>query len=302
MDAAFSLPTEIPQRGCQKKWYGRCRVATRVLLFTTLISLSNLSQAGVPDEVEGACAGGDDAKTLEVLRAEAEHGDAEAQNSLGLKYYYGQGVPQSFRESVAWYRRSAAQGNADAQHNLGLAYEDGTGVRRDYRESARWYRLAADQGNPSALTNLAWYYWDGHGVRSDDVEAVRLTRLAAQQGFAIAQSNLGLAYAHGRGVKKDDVEAVRWYRLAAAQGYPLGQVNLGLAYSTGAGVELDLVESWIWLERAADEQGGMPDARQYQAKIERLMTHQQIEEARRRFSAQPAPRNKFRQCVRPGSL
>jgi TPR repeat protein len=125
MDAEFSLPTEIPQ----KKWYGRCRGATRVLLFTTLISLSNVSQAGVPDEVEGACAGGDDAKTLEVLRAEAEHGDAEAQNSLGLKYYYGPGVPQSFRESVAWYRRSAAQGHADAQHNLGLAYEDGTGVR-----------------------------------------------------------------------------------------------------------------------------------------------------------------------------
>ena len=86
MDAASSLPTEIPQRGCQKKWYGSCRGATRVLLFTTLISLSIVSQAGVPDEVEGAC------ESVAWYRRAAAQGNADAQHNLGLAYEDGTGV------------------------------------------------------------------------------------------------------------------------------------------------------------------------------------------------------------------
>ncbi|MBI36918.1 MAG: hypothetical protein CL568_04975 [Alphaproteobacteria bacterium] len=44
----------------------------------------------------------------------------------------------------------AKQGNADAQNTLGIMYERGDGVPRDDKISMKWYRLAAKQGNDHA--------------------------------------------------------------------------------------------------------------------------------------------------------
>jgi len=57
---------------------------------------------------------------VEALRAKAEQGDASAQNSLGIRYDTGEGVPQDYAEAVKWYRLAAEQGYAAAQFNLGV--------------------------------------------------------------------------------------------------------------------------------------------------------------------------------------
>jgi hypothetical protein len=97
-------------------------------------------------------------ESLKVLRASADHGDADAQFTLGFMYEKGQGLPQDYPEAIRWYRKAADQGDcvfcSGAQVNLGLMYANGEGVTQNYAEAARWYRKAADQGDAKAQVTV----------------------------------------------------------------------------------------------------------------------------------------------------
>lgn len=69
-------------------------------------------------------------QSTERTRKAADQGNANAQNSLGVMYYKGQGVAQGYAECVRWCRKAADQGCADAQINLGSMYSHGEGVKR----------------------------------------------------------------------------------------------------------------------------------------------------------------------------
>lgn len=58
------------------------------------------------------------ADSVDQLREKAEHGDADAQNTLGFCYEHGHGVPQDYGQAVSWWLKSAAQGNDTAKNNL----------------------------------------------------------------------------------------------------------------------------------------------------------------------------------------
>ena len=64
----------------------------------------------------------------------AEQGHADAQNNLGDRYKYGEGILQDYKQAVHWFTKAAEQGHADAQHNLGWMYEDGIGALQDYKQ------------------------------------------------------------------------------------------------------------------------------------------------------------------------
>ena len=49
---------------------------------------------------------------VDLLKAKAEQGEAEAQFNLGYMYATGEGVPQNDTEAVRWYRMAAEQGDA----------------------------------------------------------------------------------------------------------------------------------------------------------------------------------------------
>jgi hypothetical protein len=190
-------------------------------------------------------------------RLAANQGDASAQDSLGVCYANGRGVPKDEVEAVRWFRLAADQGDDNAQHSLGECYVNGRGVPKDEVEAVRWYRLAANQGYQVAQDSLGVCYAFGKGVPKDEVEAVRWYRLAANQGHYVAQHSLGECYADGEGVPKDEVEAVRWYRLAADQGYQVAQYELGECYANGKGVPKNMVEAVRW-NRLAAAQGFEP--------------------------------------------
>lgn len=69
----------------------------------------------------------------------AERGDAEAQNRLGYRYYYGKDVEQDFQQALYWYKKSAEQGCETGIHRLAKYYEK----EKNYKESAKWYRQYA---------------------------------------------------------------------------------------------------------------------------------------------------------------
>ena len=153
-----------------------------------------------------------------AIRARANKGVADAQNTLGIMYELGRGVPQSDTEAVNWYRKVAEQGYAYGQVNLGMMYANGRSVPQDDTEAIAWFRKAAEQGNASGQANLGVMYTNGRGVLENDTEAVTWYRKAAEQGNGMGQNNLGRMYKNGRGVSQDSLKAHMWGSLAVVNG------------------------------------------------------------------------------------
>ena len=95
----------------------------------------------------------------------AEAGNAGAQNSMGVLYQNGQGVPKDEAMAAKWFLRAALNGNSDAQLNLGSMYENGRGVARDLVRAHKWYDIASAVG----------------GMRPNPIEAITArNRVAAK--------------------------------------------------------------------------------------------------------------------------
>src|ERR1043166_3692575 len=84
------------------------------------------------------------------LRKNAEAGDAEAENMLGVMYSMGEGVDRDKAEAVRWYHKAAKHGNSAAMFNLGAAYYNGDGVGVDDVASCAWFLLAQEAGYSQA--------------------------------------------------------------------------------------------------------------------------------------------------------
>ncbi|MBR5573401.1 MAG: leucine-rich repeat protein [Paludibacteraceae bacterium] len=140
--------------------------------------------------------------------------------SDGWNYYFGiNGVKQDNTKAISYFRIAATQGHADAQNFLGVCYYYGDGVDKNYVEAIKWYRKATEQGHSSAQNNLGNCYYNGEGVEQNYAEAVKWFRKAAEQGEKYAQYNLGVCYQYGNGVTKNLTEAKKWYQKAADQGH-----------------------------------------------------------------------------------
>ena len=195
------------------------------LTFIVLLAGAGLSACADFDEESAALKKGfaayergDYATALREWQPLAEQGHAAAQNSLGVMYYNGEGVPQDDKAAVQWFQRAVEQGNADAQFNLGNMYNQGRGVPQDYKAAAQWYRRAAEQGAAKAQYNLGVMYDEGKGVPQDDKVAVQWYRRAAEQGHVAAQFGLGKMYYAGKGVLQDYVYAHMWTNIATSGG------------------------------------------------------------------------------------
>ena len=89
-----------------------------------------------------------------ILEHLADAGDPTANFWLGSMWHQGRGKPVNYRTAHGLYRTAAYHGNADAQNNLGLLYRDGEGVEQSPVVSYAWFSLAAAQDNPVAKRNL----------------------------------------------------------------------------------------------------------------------------------------------------
>lgn len=63
---------------------------------------------------------------------------------------------QDAKQGMHWHERAAEQGNAEAQNTLGVHYAFGLGVPRDFRMAARWCMKAAAQGFHNAQHTANW--------------------------------------------------------------------------------------------------------------------------------------------------
>ena len=116
-------------------------------------------------------------------------------------------------------RPLAEHGSAEDQYRLGMKYES---LVRDYKEAARWYRMAALEPHPNAIYRLCVLSDSGRGLPQDYQEALRWCLLAADHGHAHAMFTIGTFFEKGRGLPQDPVQAHQWYNLAAANGLEEG--------------------------------------------------------------------------------
>lgn len=219
---------------------------------------------------------------FELVRSQAEKGDAQAQLTLGSYYASGRGVSRDLIKAFKWHRKAAEQGLAQAQYRLAAEYANGAGVKQDPIEAVKWLRRAAEQGLAEAQWQLGRCYSTGEGIGENPVAAAGWFRKAAEQNDAAGQYSLGNCYFEGYGVTKDIPEGVAWTRKAAEQGYPEAENGYGMCFAKGRGVPQDYLQAYKWFNLAA-AQGGEhnTDARMNLSMAERAMTPQQIAQAQK---------------------
>lgn len=161
---------------------------------------------------------------LSQIQTSASQGDPSAQYSLGLKYYSGEGVSQSYNKAFQWYQKAANQNYSDAQYNLGHMYENGKGTSRDLSKALNWYKKSALQGDADAQNQLGLIY--SKTSYQDWDKAMDWYLKAANQNHAKAQSNVGKLYYYGFGVPKNKDEAFDWFKKSADQGNQQAQTKV----------------------------------------------------------------------------
>lgn len=138
----------------------------------------------------------DYAAALQGFQQYAEQGDSIAQYSLGLMYFYGQGVPQDYAEALAWYKKAGERGDAKALYSVARMYNEGMGVARDYVEAFDWFKKAAELGNGDAQTQLGVIYYVGMQIPRDYVKSLKWLNIAASLGVDIAPKYAGVVAKH----------------------------------------------------------------------------------------------------------
>lgn len=194
----------------------------------------------------------DEARAIEMLTASADAGFAPGQNSLGVSYERGQGVPQNDARAAKLYAAAAKQGLAVAEVNLGMFYADGIGVPENDVRATELFMSAAEKGDAGGMNSLAVSYEIGEGIEQDYALALDWYRKASAAGSVIAGANIGNLYVQGLGVEQDYGQALKWISKAASEGNSYGQFLLGGLYENGQGVATDLDKAVDLYTQAAD--------------------------------------------------
>jgi TPR repeat protein len=139
--------------------------------------------------------------------------------SLGLRYFYGEGVQQDLRKAEELFDGM----DAAHQEDLALMFQMGAGpVDRgnqghapDLALAAKWHQRAAERGDTQAQAALCGILYDGEGIPQNFALAADWCQRAAEKGDHDGQLTLGEMYEKGQGVLQDFVTAYMWYNLAA---------------------------------------------------------------------------------------
>jgi TPR repeat protein len=162
----------------------RERIKVGLLALAVSMGLAAPATAGALEEGLAAYGGGDYTTTLQLLRQQAEQGDAAALLNLGIMFDFGRGAPQDDAEAVKWHRKAAELGDATAMFNLGVMLEDGRGAAQDYVEAYKWFNLATARLSPSTQAELR-----DDAVKHRDLLARKMT--AAQIAQAQQRPEIG---------------------------------------------------------------------------------------------------------------
>ena len=175
----------------------------------------------------------------------AEQGNAKGASIVASCYLQGKGIRKDMPLAVEWLQKAASQGNAEAQNNLGVIYYYGVeGVPKDEKKAFPLFEKSANQDDPDAQYHLGlMYYLGAEGVPQDEKKAFFWFEKSAKQNHPDAQYYMAACYSLGKGVKKDISQEFYWLEKSAEQGHPDAQYNLACLYFNDKDVQEILNQS-----------------------------------------------------------
>ena len=209
-----------------------------------------------------------DKKSIKFYKMAAKRKHAAAQYALGNYYYNGStGFKQSYKKAIEYYTLAAKQGDTYAQLNLGAMYKEGDNIEQSNSKARKWWTKAAEQGLAQAQFNLGLDYKNGDSIEQSNSKARKWWTKAAEQGLARAQFNLGTMYKDGDGFKQSNSKAREWWTKAAEQGLARAQFYLGTMYEQGDGIEQSNSKAREWFTKAAAQ--GYKEANKYLKQLDK---------------------------------
>lgn len=182
----------------------------------------------------------------EKLLEKAEDGDANAQFTLGCKYYFSGDRPKySFTEARRWFKKAAGNNHPDAQYVLGLICSEENIEPHDLSEAENYFLEAAKLGHYEAQYELGKMYFLGKGVDRDIQEGIKwLEKAAAEQDNIKASLDLAEIYADGKGTRRSETNANLWRKRSC--NLSVGEVLhcIALMYTVGEGVQRDVFKAY----------------------------------------------------------
>lgn len=115
-------------------------------------------------------------KAIEWYKTGAEkYNDGYCQNSLGLRYYNGEGVKQSYSDAFFYFKRAAENGDSSGERNLGYCYMNGYGTIKNLESARYWLEKAVEDDNESAQESLDELerYYDDYDSSNKTAESLR---------------------------------------------------------------------------------------------------------------------------------
>jgi TPR repeat protein len=211
------------------------------------------------DEARSAFARGDYSQVVVTFQAAADKGNVEAQDALGMMYFYGLGVAVNKDEEVKWDSKAAQNGKLDARYRL--LQDDGsrTGTYAQFVNKKREYAQFANEvisnsdkiaksGDPMTEFTLGRCIYQEGSSGDNYKQALIWFMKAAQAGIPPAQEVVGFFYERGYGeVGVNPKESASWYEKAAQAGLVSAQTSLGLLLGNHG----DKERSKFWLTKAA---------------------------------------------------
>lgn len=138
-----------------------------------------------------------------------------------------------------------------------------------YAESVEYYRLATAMGNTHSISNLGYCYLYGRGIKADLSLAIAYFKIAIKYRDVDAAYKLGDIYGSDKWGVKDKELAIYYYRMAASfvideeweneyaiayntelQNYPSLCFELGRELSIGGDMYTDIDTSYQFLKHA----------------------------------------------------
>ena len=183
------------------------------------------------------------------IAADQHYSQAKAKLAF-LRVLNGQNVKDSLEELELQEKR----GCLVAINGLGIIYYGGKGVEQSYTKAKELYTAAASKGDEKAFYNLALYYFKGRSEEGRNIsKAQEYCVKAAEFGFPSAVYLLGSSFEIGNNGQKNPTKALSYYKKAARLGEKGAMVKLASLYIKGMVVKKDLKKAQVLLEKAANK-------------------------------------------------
>lgn len=231
----------------------------------------------------------------------ADQGIGDAMMVIAQQYQLTSNDPKQQKEAFDLYKKASERGrffDLSLRYwfysDLAWMYENGKGTQRDIVQAYVWYYLANFQHNRMEMparnivlkklsssqfeeASAQIIHWiEQHPEIDPDIAYLES---AANGGDHMAQAKLGQIYYRGIGVPKNPTEAAKWFEHAVASKNGEVQLILGNMHNEGVGVQRDDIQALKWWILSSTR--GFRSATERQAKIEKTMSLEQVETAKR---------------------